>query len=365
MSLTFLPVIFLDEEDNPDGFATVGPYRLVADLGAGTFGRVVKGERLPDLSPVAIKIWNKRKLRRQRWSPQQPRRHDEDEKDQTELGDRAVFLTGEDRVRLEMSLLVGLPHHDNVLQALEPLESDESLLLVMSLAMGPIMTLKSSPLSSPLAGKYVFHPCLHADPQAEVLLSLFKDLVHGVSFLHSCGVCHRDIKPDNLLFVNECSRAGGVVLKIGDFGCAVRCCRGDLFTETVGTPAFLCPESFASQSGEYSPYAADCWQVGVTLYAIFAEGSLPFNIARALGYTGERGDSDEDYGELVDLEEEDKGGGGGEATLFLALERALTNNALDLPEGYLPPLVGEALHGLLAKDPRLRWSIGDALLRIA
>ncbi|TBU11366.1 putative protein kinase [Hamiltosporidium tvaerminnensis] len=44
---------------------------------------------------------------------------------------------------------------------------------------------------------------------------VFKDIVRGLSYLHSNGIVHRDIKPANILFYN---RNGNFIVKICDFG---------------------------------------------------------------------------------------------------------------------------------------------------
>lgn len=44
------------------------------------------------------------------------------------------------------------------------------------------------------------------------LMELFTDIAKGVEYLHSHGITHRDLKPDNLL-IDKDHR-----IKIGDFG---------------------------------------------------------------------------------------------------------------------------------------------------
>ncbi|OHT06694.1 CAMK family protein kinase [Tritrichomonas foetus] len=107
--------------------------------------------------------------------------------------------------------------------------------------------------------------------EENILAGIFKQIVEGLSYLHSQGIVHRDIKPSNiLLFLN-----GSV--KLSDFGI------GHTFqsAETViGTPAYQAPELLEDEEEDFSdididPTKGDVWSLGVSLYEA-AYGSLPY-----------------------------------------------------------------------------------------
>jgi serine/threonine-protein kinase len=64
----------------------------------------------------------------------------------------------------------------------------------------------------------------------QVIIPLLKVLSH----LHSLGITHRDVKPENIFF----NAAGSLVL--GDFGLAIRA--PDRATSRVGTLDYMAPE---------------------------------------------------------------------------------------------------------------------------
>ena len=96
-------------------------------------------------------------------------------------------------------------------------------------------------------------------------------IAQGLHAVHSKGIVHRDIKPDNLLLTSD----GGV--KILDFGIARR---GDsAVTQTgvmIGTLAYMSPEQVL---GEHVDNRSDLWSFGVVLYEMLSR-ELPFRRGR-------------------------------------------------------------------------------------
>lgn len=94
-----------------------------------------------------------------------------------------------------------------------------------------------------------------------------RELICGLSFLHSRGIIHRDVKPENMVLT-----AGGR-LKLIDFGSAKDTVETDLNgPEFVGTPEYMSPE--ASKSRE-TLMEGDIWALGCCLYQ-FLVGLSPF-----------------------------------------------------------------------------------------
>jgi serine/threonine protein kinase len=106
----------------------------------------------------------------------------------------------------------------------------------------------------------------------------FYQLCSAVNYLHSLGVVHRDIKPQNMLLTN-CGN-----LKLIDFGVSHVLSmwdRNDLCTNYEGSPLFQAPEIVVG-GREYRGFKADVWSCGVTLY-LMLYGQYPFIDEALLG----------------------------------------------------------------------------------
>ncbi|OHT12189.1 hypothetical protein TRFO_18083 [Tritrichomonas foetus] len=100
--------------------------------------------------------------------------------------------------------------------------------------------------------------------------TIFKQVIHGLSYLHSKSIVHKDIKPSNILLFSYGSA------KLADFGI------GHSFQSAeavVGSPAYQAPEMFDDEEEceeEIDPTKGDIWSLGVSLYEA-AFGTLPYS----------------------------------------------------------------------------------------
>jgi serine/threonine protein kinase len=202
----------------------MGPFALGQKLGEGSFGAVRLGISMRTGAQVAVKII--------------PR------------GNCADMS----RVDLEIQAMMKLTHV-NVVRLYDVIDDprDSHVYLVMELCGG-----------GSLADFFADRPLRPA-----VARYYFQQLLHGVQYCHSMGVCHRDLRLENLLLSND------GILKITDFGqCRLFKKGWDLFATTLtGSLYHLSPEQIAGRS--FSGRRIDTWSCGIVLYAML-QGKLPF-----------------------------------------------------------------------------------------
>jgi serine/threonine protein kinase/CRP-like cAMP-binding protein len=101
----------------------------------------------------------------------------------------------------------------------------------------------------------------------EVCQFYLANVVCALGYLHGLGICHRDVKPENLLI------AGNGCLKLADFGFA-KDLKGNRSYSLCGTPQYTAPEVY-KRAGHGC--AVDWWALGVLLYEM-ASGFSPFHV---------------------------------------------------------------------------------------
>jgi len=99
-----------------------------------------------------------------------------------------------------------------------------------------------------------------------------RQMLRAVTYCHSQGVVHRDVKPENFMFETKDSEAQLILI---DFGYARKCGlkNSPAYMKTLlGTPEYIAPEVVL---GRYTR-KCDVWSVGVIVYTMLC-GSLPFS----------------------------------------------------------------------------------------
>lgn len=102
-------------------------------------------------------------------------------------------------------------------------------------------------------------------------VTIAMDLLDVLSFVHTSGIAHRDIKPDNMFLLE-----GG--LKIGDFGIAKELRTADSVTPPgliMGDFRYLAPERWKLSSHDWRP--SDQYAAGITIYQILSRGRFPLD----------------------------------------------------------------------------------------
>ncbi|XP_070817005.1 serine/threonine-protein kinase pim-2-like [Chaetodon trifascialis] len=109
-------------------------------------------------------------------------------------------------------------------------------------------------------------------PEHEVKI-IVKQLINALIEIHSRGVFHRDIKPQNILI-----ETGFDVprVRIIDFGCGTYLKKGQ-YSRFKGTWQFIPPEWYRFKC--YRAEQMTVWQLGVVVFMIL-HGYLPFNDSR-------------------------------------------------------------------------------------
>ena len=98
---------------------------------------------------------------------------------------------------------------------------------------------------------------------------IFYQILSAVSYLHSQGIIHGDLNPENILLEEK---HGSLNVKLADFGSAILKTDGKLKRPDISKPYYSAPEAYDGVTTEKS----DMWSVGVILYILLC-GHPPFD----------------------------------------------------------------------------------------
>jgi len=199
-------------------------YQMKEDLGEGNGSVVRRAVNKVTGEIVAIKVYDKTRL---------------------------SFLERE-CISTEVEILKCISH-PNVISLKESYDSHKKLYIVMEYMGG-------GELLDYIRKRKVF-------PEKEAS-NIFFQVISAISHLHSQGIVHRDVKPDNLLLT---STGEDMVVKLADFGFASRIGDGILHVP-CGSPVYAAPEIVLEKPYDKS---VDMWSAGVLLYILLC-GYPPF-----------------------------------------------------------------------------------------
>uniref|UniRef100_A0A8R1I5W5 Serine/threonine-protein kinase par-4 n=1 Tax=Caenorhabditis japonica TaxID=281687 RepID=A0A8R1I5W5_CAEJA len=208
-------------------------YLWGAQIGTGSYGKVKEVIDTFTLTRRAAKIMKYDKLRK--------------------------ITNGWENIRSEMAILRRL-NHKNVIKLVEVfnIPTKGKVYMIFEYCIGSVQQL------------------LDLEPARRLSIgeshAIFAELCHGLNYLHSKRISHKDIKPGNLLVAID------FTIKICDFGVAeqISIFQNDgTCTKVNGTPKFQPPECVHGNHSFFDGYKADMWSAGVTLYNLVS-GKYPF-----------------------------------------------------------------------------------------
>ncbi|TPX33261.1 hypothetical protein SmJEL517_g03880 [Synchytrium microbalum] len=252
----------------------VGPYLLGDQIGKGSFGKVKEGLCSETLQRVAVKIINKKRLRKVQNGVENVIRQ------VIVMHLHTDELADSNR---EIKLLRRLKHKNciTLIDVYCKVEDDEGFNsffpwyqeieeepIIWKYDDGTEVEKSAEVLKWYMVFEYC--PCslqmlIEHDGKltAERARGFFVQLMEGLAYLHSQSIVHRDIKPGNLLITTDGT------LKLTDYGIMEEFSpyeAGDLMTTTfAGTHQFLSSE-IAAGATIFSGTKVDIWACGVTLY---------------------------------------------------------------------------------------------------
>ena len=202
-------------------------YKILSFLGEGSYGKVFKAREISTGRIIAVKKMS--------------------------IGDSQSKYN---KIIKEINLLKSLDH-PNIVKYYDFFQEEEYIYLMMEYLEG--CTLK----------QYIKNNENISEDNARIII---KQLLTALSYLHyTCDICHRDVKPENIMFKekNDINH-----LKLLDFGLSLDSFESKKHLENCGTLVYMAPELLINNI-KYTK-GVDVWSVGIILYMLLMKGKNPF-----------------------------------------------------------------------------------------
>ena len=153
--------------------------------------------------------------------------------------------------------------HPNIVKVYEIFNTPKSYYIIMENCNGGSLSIK---IDERINNKKPF--------DENILSEIIRQIASAIKYIHDKNICHRDIKPDNICFINMGSMENNTV-KLIDFGLSKMMPNNDenknKINSLVGSPLFVAPEVL---NKKYTN-KCDIWSLGVILFLIVG-GYPPF-----------------------------------------------------------------------------------------
>ena len=208
----------------PESIDVVGPYELRGVIGEGAFSVVRLACHVETQQFCACKIVQR-----------------------SHLSIHNLDLRFENEIRINQQL-----HHPGIVQLIDLLKDDQNYYIIMEFCPNGELF------------QYIISRGRLEEFEAKIFIT---QILQALRHIHAVGVCHRDMKPENLL-MDEVGR-----VKISDFGLSRFTGQFGLVNTPCGSPCYASPECISGKP--YNGFTSDVWSVGVISYAMMT-GQLPW-----------------------------------------------------------------------------------------
>ncbi|KRY75368.1 Serine/threonine-protein kinase MAK [Trichinella pseudospiralis] len=199
-----------------NGSILANRYRLLKEIGDGTFGEVWLAKRLSSNEKVAIKKMKKK------------------------------YYSWEEAMGLREVKSLKKMNHINVVKLKEVIRENDTLYFIfeyMKENLYEMMKRRDTPFPH------------------SVICNIIAQILNGLAYIHKHGFFHRDMKPENVLCI------GPELVKIADFGLAREVRSMPPYTDYVSTRWYRAPEVLLRCRNYSSPI--DLWAVGCIMAELF------------------------------------------------------------------------------------------------